>query len=136
MPSIPSTTEGETARHYGNMRFAMFTVFTAITGALLTFPFSVGGTAFLSVWHHKVLLCVVGIILAVLFALAEYRISYLVTFYQEAAFKSKSLPEPVNHYFWKKVVVLTMVVPYVFAAMFWILFAIGALDVTGPPTIG
>jgi len=86
---------GETARHYGTMRFAMFTVFSAVLGALLAFAFSQGGSLFLAHAPYRVGLGVVGLVLSVLFLLAEYRISTLVTFYQEEAFTAGALaPSP------------------------------------------
>jgi hypothetical protein len=114
---------GETARHYGTMRFAMFTVFSAVLGALASFALSDAGSRFLVIKQNLVGLSVVGIVLSVLFALAEYRISKLVTLYQEAAYGAKALAEPPEHDCWKNVVMLTMVTPYIFSALFWALLA-------------
>ena len=129
MQSRQAPPDAETARHYGNMRFAMFTVFTAITGALLVFPFASANAPFLAVPLHKFLLSMVGASLSALFALAECRVSYLVTFYQEVAFNSKSLAMPSGHAFWKWIVTLTMTLPYLFTFVFWILYGLSVINV-------
>jgi hypothetical protein len=121
----------ETAAHYGTMRFAMFTVFTAISGALIAFPFSAGSSAFLAVPLNKSLLCLAGMVLSFFFALAEYRISKLVTFYQQAAYASGALPRPDHHDGWKTIVLVTMLLPYLMAFLFWLMLADGT--VTIPP---
>jgi hypothetical protein len=124
----------EVARHYGNMRFAMFTVFSAVTGALLAFPFSAAGSAFLSVAgaaHHKLFLAVAGLVLAGFFVAAEWRVSYLVTFYQEAAFNDRDFPRPEGHSLWKGVVTATMVLPYLLSAAFWLFYLGGSIVI--PP---
>lgn len=119
----------ETANHYGNMRFAMFTVFTAIVGALLAFPFSVDRNEFLLINCNRYLLSSVGIAFSVLFGLSQHRISHLVTFYQEAAFDSGILKRPESHNCWKTVANLTMLSPYIFSGIFWILFALGVVKI-------
>lgn len=127
----PST---EVARHYGNMRFAMFTVFSAVTGALIAFPFSAAGSAFLSVAdapHHKVFLGLAGLALSCFFIAAEWRISYLVTFYQEAAFNARDFPKPEGHSGWKTVVAVTMILPYLLSAGFWMFYLGGSIVI--PP---
>lgn len=80
-----SPSHAETAEYYGKMRFAMFTVFTTITIALLHFVFSETSTRFLEVPYQRIGISICGIILSVLFALAQYRISFLVIFYQDKA---------------------------------------------------
>ncbi|NUZ07776.1 hypothetical protein HQN59_18595 [Schlegelella sp. ID0723] len=120
----------EVARHYGNMRFAMFTVFSAVTGGLLAFPFSAAGSAFL--WapgsaRHQFLLGAAGLVLAVLFTAAEWRISQLVAFYQEAAFNKHDFPRPGGHRIWKGVIMVTMLAPYILSAIFWLLYLHGSL---------
>lgn len=132
MQTPQASSDAETARHYGNMRFAMFTVFTAITGALLVFPFASANAPFLAVPLHRFLLSMVGVSLSALFALAEYRVSYLVTFYQEVAFTSKSLAKPCGHVFYKWIVTLTMTLPYLFAFVFWILYGCSVINVPAP----
>ncbi|WP_304032770.1 hypothetical protein [Methyloversatilis discipulorum] len=118
---------GETARHYGTMRFAMFTVFSAVLGALLAFAFSQGGSLFLGHPPYRVGLGVVGLLLSVLFLLAEYRISTLVTFYQEEAFAAGALAPSPDHDNWKDVVLVTMLAPYALSAVFWLLAIFGLI---------
>lgn len=118
---------GETARHYGTMRFAMFTVFSAVLGALLAFAFSQGGSLFLAHAPYRVGLGVVGLVLSVLFLLAEYRISTLVTFYQEEAFTAGALAPSPDHDDWKGVVLVTMLAPYALSAVFWLLTIFGLI---------
>lgn len=116
------------------MRFAMFTVFSAVTGALIAFPFSVAGSAFLSVpdaAHHRVFLAIAGLLLSVFFIVAEWRISHLVTFYQEAAFNKSDFPKPGGHAIWKWVIAVTMMLPYLLSAVFWLLYLSG--DIVIPP---
>ncbi|WP_081726744.1 hypothetical protein [Methylophilus sp. 5] len=115
----------EAANHYGNMRFAMFTVFTAIVGALIAFPFSSEHQTLLQNCGSRYLYSLVSIIFSVLFGLSQYRISQLVIFYQEAAFESDSLKKPDGHGCWKNIANLTMLSPYIFSALFWLLFAVG-----------
>jgi len=117
----------DTAAHYGTMRFAMFTVFTAISGALIAFPFSDGAAAILAQPMHRSLLCVAGMVLSTFFALAEFRISKLVTFYQQEAYRQGALPMPDHHASWKPIVLVTMLLPYLFAFVFWVLLLDGTL---------
>jgi hypothetical protein len=132
MPEASQSTpdKARIALHYGNMRFAMFTVFTAVVGALLAFPFSDGGRAFLGQYpalRQPFGLC--ALVLSVLFTLAEMRISQLVTHYQENAFDGVEFPRPPGHDGWALVVMLTMIAPYVMSAMFWLAFVFGDLSV-------
>jgi hypothetical protein len=120
---------GETARHYGNMRFTMFTVFTTIAGAFLAFPFTAAGSAFITVWHQKLLTCAAGVAISVLFGLSEYRISTLVTFYQEKAYGAASIVEPPKHKVWHVVVMVTMLMPAVITGVFWVLLSAGYIAV-------
>lgn len=117
----------ETARHYGTMRFAMFTVFSAVLGALLAFAFSQGGSLFLAHAPYRVGLGVAGLVLSALFLLAEYRISTLVTFYQEEAVKAGALPASPGHDDWKGLVLVTMLAPYALSAVFWLLAILGLI---------
>lgn len=128
-PGIHTTGASETARHYGNMRFAMFTVFTAILGALVGFVFSKAGSAFVHVCHQKHLISAAGIALSVMFGLAEIRISQLVTFYQEASFREGALPAPKHRYGWGWVVLITMLLPYALSLIFWVMLAVGHITV-------
>ena len=119
----------ETANHYGNMRFAMFTVFTAIVGALLAFSFSPDRAEFLKVDFHRYLFSAVGFILSLLFGLSQHRISFLVIFYQDAAFDNKTLKKPDGHEYWKYIAGFTMLSPYIFSALFWVFFAFGRITI-------
>jgi hypothetical protein len=126
----------EVARHYGNMRFAMFTVFSTVSGALIAFPFSQAGSTFLQVAgapHHRTALCLAGLVLSCFFTAAEWRISYLVTFYQEAAFNDRDFPRPNNHAGWKLVVAITMVLPHLLAAGFWLAYLGGSIAIPPMP---
>lgn len=118
------------ALHYGNMRFAMFTVFTAVIGALLAFPFSKGGREFLN--EYPTLLKPYGVcalILSALFILAELRISQLVLFYQNRAFNEADFPKPTWHGLWSLIVMVTMIAPYVMSAFFWLVFILSDLSI-------
>ncbi|RZI83348.1 MAG: hypothetical protein EOP38_12960 [Rubrivivax sp.] len=106
--------------HYGNMRFAMFTVFSALLGGLISFPFSDGGRLFFATYPTlKAPLGVCGVVLSILFTLAELRISYLLTIYQNHLYDTSELPKPVAHIFWACLASLTMVAPFVISALFW-----------------
>lgn len=125
----------EVAMHYGNMRFAMFTVFSAVTGALIAFPFSEAGSVFVHVAaHHKILLGVAGLSLSIAFLAAEGRICYLVGFYQECAFDNEAFPAPNGHPFWAITVILIMTMPYILASFFWLFYLCGYIGI--PITTG
>ena len=124
----------ENARHYGTMRFAMFTVFAAVLGALASFGFSESGSRFVAHKGRLLGLSTIGFTLSVLFTLAEYRVSELVVLYQDAAYKAKALPEPPANDFWKRVVVVTMIAPYFFSAVFWVLVGFGVVTFPSWPT--
>jgi hypothetical protein len=119
---------GETARHYGTMRFTMFTVFTTVAAALIAVPFTPGGSLFVheSEFQLKVL-CTAGLATSLLFGLAEYRISYLVVFYQRAAYGRNALPEPCGHKVWGFVVGFIMLLPSLLTAAFWLLLLTGRI---------
>jgi len=117
----------ETANHYGNMRFAMFTVFTVIVGALMAFPFSAEHKIFIDNERNRLFLSAVGFTLSVLFGLSQHRISCLVIFYQEAAFNETNFKKPDGHKCWKYIAQLTMLSPYFFSALFWLIFAFGGV---------
>lgn len=119
--SITTTDAITLTTHYGNMRFAMFTVFAAILGGLISFPFSEGGKAFLATYPTLVApLCICGVILSVLFTLAELRISFLVTKYQNRLYVLTDVEEPSAHIAWAILASLTMVVPFVMSTLFWL----------------
>ncbi len=122
----------EMARYYGNLRFAMFTVFTAIVGALVLMPFDKDRAALMLIEPQKCFFGVSGIVLSLGFLLAEIRISQLVSFYQEASFKNNVFLEPKGHKIWKILAPIIMVLPYLLSIIFWILFLSGyiALSIT------
>ncbi len=131
-PAPASTPLSEVARHYGNLRFAMFTVFSAVVGGLLAFPFSAAGSAFLSVpdaAHHRWMLGLAGLALSGFFVAAECRMSSLVVFYQEKAFNDHDFPEPDGHRAWKHVIGITMILPYLLAGAFWVAFLAGCIAI-------
>lgn len=119
----------ETARHYGSMRFTMFTVFTSIAGALLVFPFTVGGSSFLLMsLSNRNMLAYAGIATSFLFALAEYRVSRLVVYYQENAEHEGAYKLPPGHLFWKWVVMLVMLCPPIISGIFWVAYLCGQVQ--------
>jgi hypothetical protein len=135
-PSASRTPSTEMARHYGNMRFAMFTVFSAVSGGLLAFPFSAGGSAFLDGpgnASHRLFLGLAGLALSGFFVASEWRISYLVTLYQEAAFNDSDFPKPKGHRWWKRIILTTMLLPYALAGVFWLFYLSGSIVV---PLVG
>lgn len=109
------------ASHYGNMRFAMFTVFTAILGAMIAFPFSKEHSeAFQSgLLRHG--LSITGGVFSVFFGISQQRISNLVIYYQEKAFSQKDLLPP-NHKRWACLASMTMLLPFIASLVFWIMF--------------
>ncbi len=112
------------------MRFTMFTVFTAVVGALMAAPFTEGGSQFIHAAPlHKYLLCAAGVLAGLFFGLSEFRISRLVIFYQEAAFGLGALPQPPGHSRWRKVVGLTMLLPSALTVVFWLLLGYGVISV-------
>jgi hypothetical protein len=119
---------GETARHYGTMRFTMFTVFTTVAAALIAVPFTPGGSQFVHASEFQLeVLCIAGLATSVLFGLAEARISYLVVFYQRAAYGRNALPEPWGHRVWSFVVGFIMLLPSILTAAFWLLLLTGRI---------
>ena len=121
------TSSAEHARHYGNMQFAMFTVFTAISGALASFPFSDGAKAFIAIPSQRVQLALCGLILSVLFTLAQWRVTSLVHVYQESAFSNRELAKPDDHRLWKSIVKVTMIAPYIMSFLFWMRLCLGCI---------
>ena len=129
-----STIAAETARHYGNMRFTMFTVFTTIAGALLVFPFTAGGSAFLTLsLFNRELVGYAGLATSVLFALSEYRMSRLVMFYQDKAIEAAALAEPGFHWIWKWVIMVVMLCPPIIAGVFWGMYLCGHVTLPRVP---
>lgn len=110
----------QTARHYGNIRFSMFTVFTTISGALLAFPFLSGGSAFVHASPNNfAALCLVGAITSIFFGLSEFRISELVIFYQERADNLGAIGLHPKHGYWKRIIMLVMLAPSIVTFLFW-----------------
>src|ERR1043165_3560072 len=106
------------------MRFSMFTVFSAVVGATLAFPFTDGGRALFAMAGGSVLRHAYAsgcLVLCILFTLAELRITYLVTYYQQKAFAApeSGFAAPGGHSLWSYLIAFTMVAPYIFAAAFW-----------------
>ena len=119
---------GETARHYGTMRFTMFTVFTTVAAALIAVPFTQGGSLFVHANEFQLwVLCTAGLATSLLFGLAEYRISYLVVFYQRVAYEEGALPTPCGHQGWALVVGFIMLLPSLLTAAFWLLLLTGRI---------
>ncbi len=118
----------QTARHYGNIRFSMFTVFTTISGALLAFPFLNGGSAFVHASPHNfAALCLVGALTSVFFGLSEFRISELVIFYQMRADNLGAISLPPKHGCWKTIIMLVMLAPSIVTFLFWVMVYLGCL---------
>ena len=123
----------EIARHYGNIRFAMFTVFTAIVGGMVMIPLDHDRLKLVSTGDIRWLLAVAGIAMSVGFAVAEFRVAYLVSFYQKkaAAFHIGTDSGKLGHQMlWGGVVVLIMILPYLCSIAFWITFLCGRLTQT------
>lgn len=119
------TQNAEMARYYGNLRFAMFTVFTAIVGALILLPFDKDRAALMLIEPQKYFFAISGIILSLGFFLLERRNAQLISFYQEASFKSNVFSEPPGHKCWKILVPKIMSLPYLLSILFWVLFLSG-----------
>lgn len=118
----------EMARHYGNLRFAMFTVFTAILGALIFLSLDKDRAALMLLEPLRSLLSSAGVLMSVGFLLAEIRVSRLVTHYQDAAFGSK-LSKPDYHKLWSYLTLTIMSLPYLFSLIYWALYWTGCLQV-------
>lgn len=115
------------ANHYGNMRFAMFTVFTTILGALIAFPFTNEHKVFISSDSLRYLFSFVGLVFSLFFGFSQHRISYLVDYYQVKALSPKQLL-PDDHKKWKCIANTTMLLPFITSFLFWLLFAYGAFN--------
>ncbi|WP_028311594.1 hypothetical protein [Derxia gummosa] len=121
MSESPERAEAaQTARHYGAMRFTMFTVFTTISGALLAAPFTAGGAAFAHAGPRNLLvLCVAGGLTSLLFGLLEWRVSQLLAHYQRRAHELGALPLPPGHGVWRWVALAAMLLPSLVTGAFW-----------------
>lgn len=121
-----ATDASEIARHYGNMRFAMFTVFTAIVGALIMIPLDKDRLPLVATGDVHRLLGIAGIVMSLGFSFGEARIAYLVHFYQEKA-QSFHTGDLRRQTCWGWAVCAVMILPYVFSTVFWIIFLCGGL---------
>jgi hypothetical protein len=118
----------QTAQHYGVLRFTMFTVFTTIAGALLAFPFTVGGSKFIALAPiNAQALAWAGMATSVLFAAAEFRMSCLVVEYQKQAANAQAYDLPDWHDWWKWLIGLVMLCPPLIAGAFWVGFLRGMI---------
>lgn len=117
-----------TARHYSALRFAMFTVFTTILAALIGLelrqyasPPPVASPPSSLVLFFRI----ASLALALLFGLAQWRVSDLIVFYQEESDRSKDqrpqlkLPLPTGHKVWKHIARPVMLAPFFLAFVFW-----------------
>lgn len=109
------------ARHYSALRFAMFSIYSVISGALLSvdpgkamkIPSGAGLFAFR----------VFALALVVTFGLLEWRVATLVAFYQERANELSSREKDElheKHERWKWAIPRLMVVPFVLAGLLWL----------------
>lgn len=122
----------ELVKHYGNMRFAMFTVFSAILGGLISFPFSEGGRLFFTSYPQlRPPLGISGLVLSLLFTFAELRIAYLLYIYQSQLYEHSALPKPRAPLFWAFFAAATMAAPLVIAALFWLSYWLSDLSIPG-----
>lgn len=129
MSDSQMTHDAENARHYGNMQFAMFTVFTTICGALMGLVFSEGGRIFVSIPCQRVLFSACGMVLSLYFIIAQARVTYLIHFYQEKAFSAcEGDTKPNGHEHWK-FIAHALVLPYLMTLAFWFLVALNVITV-------
>jgi hypothetical protein len=112
------------ARYYGNLRFAMFTVFTAIIGGLLAIETEKVGSVLQGctvLWFRTV-----AALLAFLFTISQWRVRTLVNFYQEEAnrftkrFGVLEFNLPGGHSRWKWLAGAAMAAPFAIALLFWL----------------
>ncbi len=111
---------GEMARHYSNLRFAMFTIYVTILGVMIKFALDskeVTGSRFLSF-----LVAVAGIFLAGYFLQAERRVSTLVTFYQNKSEELGFFPLLKDHSAWVGKARKIQSLPFYLTILFWIVF--------------
>ena len=114
-----------TARHYGGLRFAMFTVSTTILGALLALELRPYGSPTPAALPQSFILYfrIVSLVFAFLFLLLQWRVAGLIVFYQEKAEQCGDhlkLPNESHHPIWKFVARYMMILPFFLAAIFWI----------------
>lgn len=111
-------------RHYSNLRFAMTTVFIAITGGLMVLAF--GGDSNLPARTFG-LIRIGGVIIAVIFGIAEIRVAKLVEFYRQCMeqFEGSSgvllqLSNPPAILIWKWLASALMLGLNLLAIIFWL----------------
>ncbi|MBI1904204.1 MAG: hypothetical protein HYS13_24175 [Planctomycetia bacterium] len=113
------------ARHYGNLRFAQFTVFSAILGGLLAVELGEIGAipnGEMVRWFR-----IGSLFLTVLFMVGEWRVADLVVIYQEEASRferhspSLRLALPKGHSWFKWIVRFVMLAPFALAVVLWII---------------
>ncbi|MDI1260278.1 hypothetical protein [Aquabacterium sp.] len=122
--------------HYGNMRFAMFTVFSAILGALISFPFSAGGQVFFRDYpQFRALLGISGLVLSLMFTLAEGRIACLLYVYQHDLYTRSEALKPGWNIFWAFFASITMAAPLVLSALFWLSYWLSDLQIPLAPGV-
>lgn len=106
----------ETARHYGNLRFVMFSVFTTLNGAVILFGFSKD-----TCLPHDYLVWIlraVGVSLALCFLAGDYRLATLTHFYQKQS--AKWVPLPPSSSWWEWLSKVIMASPYLLILIVWI----------------
>jgi hypothetical protein len=116
-----------TARHYSNLRFAMFTVFTTILAALVGLELRQYASPPPAAVPPSLVLFfrIASLTLAFLFGLAQWRVSDLIVFYQEESANIRNqlplltLPLPTGHQDWKYLARPVMLAPFFLACIFW-----------------
>src|SRR6266853_4028812 len=112
-----------TARHYSNLRFAMFTVFTTIMGALIglelrqygSLPPALAPPRWLVMYFRFA-----SLVLVFLFSLGQWRVSELIVQYQKKADSlSEGVPLPTRHELWSAITPVIMLAPFLLALVFW-----------------
>lgn len=111
----------DVANHYGNIRFAMFTVHVTILGSMISFAHTNKENILCDHIMH-ILVSSAGLSLAIFFGLSQWRISDLVQFYQEQAFTQRALLEPKSHECWVYLAKISMLLPYIFTLLYWIVY--------------
>lgn len=105
-----------TANHYGNMRFAMFTVHLTLVGSI-AYSLVSKDLNLLDEFNFKFLISVAGMVLSLLFGLSQNRINELVIIYQEHAYELKAIKKPEDHKCGKKIAITSMLIPYFFHSL-------------------
>ena len=115
------------AKHYGNMRFANFTLFSTVSGGLLYFAFAETSCRAMALCTVRVGLSVLGLVMTFALGFVEWRLSTLIVHYQKAI-KPSTLTLPQGHDTY------AMLIKFVMASPFAVLFVCwGALLVNPLP---